>query len=152
MPTDKEKPNEKLERNPYSAESVREWSLKILMQSAEATLDIARCGDPEYIATLSPMQINKLKRIVYGGKGNIVSVEPLSVVDFAVAAANIAGTREIAKQQAEKEKENSSRHRSEKLELSIVGKTPKDKSGSEKKSAKKEEAGDVTDLIQNLRK
>lgn len=138
---------DKNERNPYSAESVREWSLRILMGSAEASLDISRCGDPGYIATLSPMQMNKLKRIVYGGKGNIVSVEPLSVVDFAVAAANIAGTKEIAKQQAEKEKENSSKHRSEKLELSIVGKTPK-----ENKNTKKEEIGDVTDLIQNLRK
>lgn len=110
------KPN----KDPYSAESVREWSLKILMESAEASLDISRCGDPEYIATLTPMQMNKLKRIVYGGKGNIVSVEPLSVVDFAVAAANIAGTREIAKQQAEKEKEKNSKHRSDKLELSVI--------------------------------
>lgn len=147
------KKTENITRNPYSAESVREWSLKILMQSAEATLDIARCGDPEYIATLTPMQINKLKRIVYGGKGNIVSVEPLSVVDFAVAAANIAGTKEIARQQAEKEKENSTKHRSEKLELSIVGKNPKDKTYSASKTADKSStAPDVNDLIQNLRK
>jgi hypothetical protein len=138
-------------KNPYSAESVREWSLKILMKSAEASIDISRCGDPEYIATLSPMQINKLKRVVYGGKGNIVSVEPLSVVDFAVAAANIAGTREIAKQQAEKEKEKSAKHRSEKLELSIVGKTQKTETPP-KKPAKKNDSGDVSDLLQNLRK
>lgn len=149
MPNE-EKPNEKLERNPYSAESVREWSLKILMHSAEATLDISRCGDPEYVATLSPMQMNKLKRIVYGSKGNIVSVEPLSVVDFAVAAANIAGTREIAKQQVEKEKEKGARHRSEKLELSIVGKSSKDRIVPDKNTEKPAEAADVSDLLKEL--
>lgn len=141
----------KPQRDPYSAESVREWSLKILMSSAEAYLDISRCGDPEYVNNLSPMQINKLKRVVYGNHGNIVSVEPVSVVDFAVAAANIAGTREIAKQQVEKEKEKASRHRSEKLELSIVGKTPKAETAPAK-TPEKSDPGDVSDLIQGLRK
>lgn len=103
-----------------SAEAVRNWSLAKLMELAEASLDISRCGDADYLQGLDAQQINKVKRVVYGRNGNIVSIEPLSVVDIIVAAANIAGTREAAKQTALAEAtQKKSSIRSNKLELNV---------------------------------
>ena len=136
----------KTDKERYSSESVREWALKMLMESAEAQIDISRCGDPEYLKSLSPVQNNKLKRVVYGKYGQVISMEPVSVVDFVVAAANIAGTREYAKKKAEeeKEKEQKNRYRSAELRLSVKsektgtepesGKQDKSKSGQKKKN------------------
>lgn len=121
----------------FSAESIREWSLKILKDTVQSLLDISQCGNAEYLRSLSESQSNKIKRVVYGNNGNIVSVEPVSVVDLVMAAANIAGTKELAKKDLEEQKEKAkaaaaaarekakemeksgSKFKSNKLELSV---------------------------------
>ena len=97
-----------------SPEAIREWGLRLLIDAGEATLNLAECGRAKYLQSLSQAQSNKIKRVVYGKSGNVVSVEPVALVDIVKAAADIAGTREAAK-----EKSKTDGKRSNKLSLEI---------------------------------
>lgn len=77
----------------YDPDSVRRWALRRLMAAVDSALDLSRCNDPDYLATLAPTQTDKIKRIVYGNHGNIVSVEPVALVDMLKVAADIAGIK-----------------------------------------------------------
>lgn len=115
--------NKKSDPGPdLSPEAIRAWGLKLLIEAGEATLDLAECGKAEYLQTLTPSQSNKIKRVVYGRTGNVVSVEPVALVDIVKAAADIAGTREAAK-----EKSKSDGKRSSKLSLQIKDGKPADR-------------------------
>lgn len=104
------------ENRDTSPEAIREWGLRLLIEAGEATLNLAECGRAKYLQSLSQAQSNKIKRVVYGKSGNVVSVEPVALVDIIRAAADIAGTKEAAK-----EKSKTGNKRSNKLSLEIVG-------------------------------
>jgi hypothetical protein len=139
----------KTKKSTQTPEAVRQWSLDNLMGTVEEQIDLSRCGDPAYLSTLSRLQTAKIKRISYDRLGNISSVEPTPLVDLVVAAANIAGTREAMKAQAEREakegKENGAKYRSNSINLNISGQ-PKE----EKKPQKTEKKKDITDIMQNI--
>lgn len=77
----------------YSPENVRRWALRRLMEAADSNIDISRCCDPNYLSTLTPVQTDKIKRVIYGGHGNVVSIEPVAIVDMLKVAADIAGVK-----------------------------------------------------------
>lgn len=104
------------ENRDTSPEAIREWGLRLLIEAGEATLNLAECGSAKYLKNLSSAQSNKIKRVVYGKSGNVVSMEPVALVDIIRAAADIAGTKEAAK-----EKSKTGNKRSNKLSLEIVG-------------------------------
>lgn len=84
---------EKTSTGKYDPDTVRRWALRRLMAAVDSALDLSRCNDPDYLATLAPTQTDKIKRIVYGNHGNIVSVEPVALVDMLKVAADIAGIK-----------------------------------------------------------
>lgn len=143
---------ENTEKREQTPEAVRSWSLENLMGTVEAQIDLSKCGNPEYLSTLSRVQTAKIKRITYDRYGNISCVEPTPIVDLVVAAANIAGTREAMKAQAEREakeeKENGKKIRSNKLNLSIIA-TPKEEKKQTPATAKNENKKSITDIMQN---
>ena len=100
----------------------------------------AECGKAEYLKKLSSAQSNKIKRVVYGRSGNVVSVEPVALVDIIRAAADIAGTKEAAK-----EKSKTGNKRSNKLSLEIGG--GKSPAAPETKSKK----NSVNDILKGIK-
>ena len=128
------------ENRDTSPEAIREWGLRLLIEAGEAALNLAECGKAEYLKKLSPAQTNKIKRVVYGKSGNVVSMEPVALVDIIRAAADIAGTKEAAK-----EKSKAGNKRSNKLSLEIVG--GKNTSAPEAKNKK----SSVTDILKGIK-
>ena len=133
------------ENRDTSPEAIREWGLRLLIEAGEAALNLAECGKAEcgkaeYLKNLSSAQSNKIKRVVYGKSGNVVSMEPVALVDIIRAAADIAGTKEAAK-----EKSKAGNKRSNKLSLEIVG--GKNTSAPEAKNKK----SSVTDILKGIK-
>jgi hypothetical protein len=130
----------------FSPTDTRIWAVKKAQDIAEAKLDISRLTDPEYLASLTPEQAAKIKKVITDREGTIVSVELVGMVDIIVAAANISGaTAEaaaMAKQKAaeaaaavkEKEKEKQNQHRSNKLTLVLTGDRAKNKKNPDEKA------------------
>ena len=142
----------KTKKENQTPEAVRAWSLENLMGTVEARIDLSRCGDPAYLASLDMKQTAKIKRITYDRHGNISCVEPTPLVDLVVAAANIAGTREAMKAQAEKEakeeKENGKKIRSNSLNINIVSQ-PKEEKKQTAADSKANGKKSITDIMQD---
>lgn len=137
----------------FTPDRVRDWGLENLMRTVEAPLDISRLVDPAYLATLSPMQAAKIKKVITDRNGVIVSVELVGTVEIIVAAANIAGTREAAKaaanKKAEEEEQKNTKRKGAALILHTTSKQPAEpppeESGTPKK--KKTSLSSVMDKI-----
>lgn len=128
----------------FSPDNVRENALSALEDIQNATLNIGRITDPEYLASLTAAQLGRIKKVITDRNGVIVSVELNDTVGLLLAKANIAGVKEntaarnrekLAKLTAEasaearakaevkkselKKKEEKSRYKSNKLILSV---------------------------------
>jgi hypothetical protein len=128
----------------FSPDNVRENALSALEEIQNATLNIGRITDPEYLASLSAAQLGRIKKVITDRNGVIVSVELNDTVGLLLAKANIAGVKEntaarnrekLAKLTAEasaeakakaevkkselKKKEEKSKYKSNKLIISV---------------------------------
>lgn len=128
----------------FSADNVRENALSALEEIQNATLNIGKITDPEYLASLTAAQLGRIKKVITDRNGVIVSVELNDTVGLLLAKANIAGVKEntaarnrekLAKLTAEasaearakaevkkaeaKKKEEKSKYKSNKLILSV---------------------------------
>jgi hypothetical protein len=115
--------------NDLAPESIRDWAVKLLRQIGNSRIDISRLNDTEYLQKMSSYQLSRIKKVAYGKEGQIVAVDLHDIVNTIEVAATIAGTREIAKEQAKMRKEESEeknrKARSDKLTLDISGKYKK---------------------------
>lgn len=115
--------------NDLAPESVRDWAVKLLRSIGNSRIDISRLNDTEYLQKMSSYQLSRIKKVAYGKDGQIVAVDLHDIVNTIEVAATIAGTREIAKEQAKIRKEESEeknrKARSDKLTLDISGKYKK---------------------------
>lgn len=74
-------------------ENVRRWALRRLMSVADANLDLSRCQDLDYLATLDQVQMAKIKKITFSSGGAVTAVEPVPLMDMLKIAADIAGVK-----------------------------------------------------------
>jgi hypothetical protein len=78
----------------FSPDNVRENALSALEDIQNATLNIGRITDPEYLASLTAAQLGRIKKVITDRNGVIVSVELNDTVGLLLAKANIAGVKE----------------------------------------------------------
>jgi hypothetical protein len=111
-------------------ENIREWGVNLLRQVGDAKINIAKLNDIEYLQKLSAFQMSRIKKVTFGKEGQIVGVDLHDIVNVVEAAATIAGTREMVKEQAKMKKEEAEesgrKARSDKLTL-VIGEPQKKK-------------------------
>lgn len=75
----------------YDEAEMRDWLISELMRQSDAVVSPGRCNSADYLDTLDRCQLGRIKRIVYGNGGKIVSVELVPLVEINKALAEIAG-------------------------------------------------------------
>jgi hypothetical protein len=139
-------------KDALSPENIRNWALTALMDAVESRLDLSKCGDHSYLASLNQKQLSKIKKINFDREGNVCSVEPTPLVDLVVAAANIAGSREAMKVKIEKgakeEEEKGKKYRSNRLDIALVDTTEPDNTHKSKK--KKTDSDNINSVIPGI--
>lgn len=77
----------------YDPDVVRLKALAALEEIETAPLDMGRLTDPAYLASLSPAQLAKIKKVTTDRNGAIVSVEMWGMVELIRAKTDIAGVK-----------------------------------------------------------
>lgn len=133
-------------------ESVREWAVKLLRQIGDSRIDISRLNNTDYLQRMSAFQTSRVKKVTYGKEGQIISVDLHDIVNTVEAAASIAGTRDMVKENAKRKKEDDEeknrKTRSDKLTLDIAA-TPK-KQSQKNESEEPEKDGSLTTILGNI--
>lgn len=111
-------------------ETIREWGVNLLRRVGDAKINIAQLNNMDYLQGLSSFQMSRIKKVSFGKDGQIVGVDLHDIVNVVEAAATIAGTREMVKEQAkikkEEVEESGRKARSDKLTL-VIGEPQKKK-------------------------
>lgn len=134
-------------------ESVREWAVKLLRQIGDSRIDISRLNNTDYLQRMSAFQTSRVKKVTYGKEGQIISVDLHDIVNTVEAAAAIAGTRDMVKENAkqrkkEEDEEKNRKARSEKLTLDIVAAPGKQDKKNDTAESPKEES--LTAMLGNI--
>lgn len=121
----------------YDPDKVRLKALAALEEIETAPLDMGRLTDPAYLATLSPAQLAKIKKVTTDRNGAIVSVEMWGMVELIRAKTDIAGVK--VKTATEAKQKLAAADAEAKQKLALATAEAKAKAEAKKKALEKQE-------------